>query len=99
MFRHFEAHVWVQRLVGSLIFLLTGTVFALAQTGPNVTVVNTNANPVPIHAATPLPVTGTLAVTGTPAVTVTNTPTVNASQSGSWLVGFLSGFNTVQVGN
>ena len=57
------------------------------QTPPSgpMTVVNTDANPVPVRAPSPLPVSGNVTITGTANVSVTNTPAV--SQSGTWNVG------------
>lgn len=71
--------------------------FADPQTPPSapVTVVNTDANPMPVRAPSPLPVAGNVTITGTPNVNVANTPNVNVtntpavSQSGTWNVGIL----------
>lgn len=67
------------------------------QTPPSapVTVVNTDANPLPVRAPSPLPVSGNVTITGTPNVNVANTPNVNVTntpgvtQSGTWSVGIL----------
>lgn len=59
------------------------------------TVVNTDANPVPVRAPSPLPVSGNVTITGTPNVNVANTPNVNVTnspgvtQAGTWNVGIL----------
>jgi hypothetical protein len=67
------------------------------QTPPSapMTVVNTDANPVPVRAPSPLPVSGSVTISGTPNVNVANTPNVNVTntpgvtQSGTWNVGIL----------
>src|SRR5215475_5857015 len=56
------------------------------------TVVNTNANPVPVRGPQPLPVNGTVTVTGTTSIS----GTVAATQSGSWQTSIV-GTPTVNV--
>jgi hypothetical protein len=51
------------------------------------TVVNTDANPVPVRAPSPLPVSGSVTISGVPSVNVNNTPGV--TQAGAWSVGIL----------
>src|SRR5579864_6911290 len=51
------------------------------------TVVNTDANPVPVRAPSPLPVSGSVTISGVPSVNVNNTPGV--TQAGAWNVGIL----------
>jgi len=51
------------------------------------TVVNTDANPVPVRAPSPLPVSGSVTISGVPSVNIDNTPSV--TQAGTWNVGIL----------
>ena len=77
---------------------LSSPLFAAGpQTPPSapMTVVNTDANAVPVRAPAPLPVSGNVTITGTPNVNIANTPGVNVAntpgvmQSGTWNVGIL----------
>jgi len=52
--------------------------------GPAVTVINTDANAVPVRASDPLPVTGSVNLGGTPTVSLLPGATVDARQAGAW---------------
>jgi hypothetical protein len=71
--------------------LVSYPLFAVAdpQSPPSapVTVVNTDANPVPVRAPSPLPVSGSVTISGIPSVNINNTPSV--LQAGIWNVGIL----------
>jgi hypothetical protein len=73
----------------TLFLVLTPFANAEPQTPPSapVTVVNTDANPVPIRAPSPLPVSGSVTISGIPSVNINNTPSV--MQAGAWNVGIL----------
>ncbi|HEX6795039.1 MAG TPA: hypothetical protein VF304_14410 [Casimicrobiaceae bacterium] len=60
-----------------------------AQSPPSapVTVVNTDANAVPVRAPSPLPVSGSVTISGVPSVNINNTPSV--TQAGTWNVGIV----------
>jgi len=51
------------------------------------TVVNTDANPVPVRAPSPLPISGSVTISGIPNVNIDNTPGV--MQAGAWNVGIV----------
>jgi hypothetical protein len=73
----------------ALLVAIVPPVHAQSQTPPSapMTVVNTDADPVPVRAPSPLPVSGNVTIAGTANVNVTNTPGV--AQSGAWNVGVL----------
>lgn len=72
-----------------LLLVVAHAAHAAPQTPPSapMTVVNTDANPVPVRAPSPLPVSGSVTISGIPSVNVNNTPGV--TQSGAWSVGIL----------
>ena len=67
--------VWA---IAGTLCLFTPIVHAGPQTPPSapVTVVNTDANPVPVRAPSPLPVSGSVTISGIPSVNINNTPSV-----------------------
>ena len=71
--------------------ILSCPLFAVAapQSPPSApaTIVNTDANPVPVRAPSPLPVSGSVTISGIPSVNINNTPSV--MQAGAWSVGIL----------
>jgi hypothetical protein len=75
--------------IAGALCLFTPIVHAGPQTPPSapVTVLNTDANPVPVRAPSPLPVSGSVTISGIPSVNINNTPSV--MQAGPWNVGIL----------
>jgi hypothetical protein len=73
-----------------VLLVLADAMGATAQSGhppgPDVTVVNTEANPIPVTAATPLPVIGSVNLDGTPTVQLSPGAIVEARQAGEWNV-------------
>ena len=73
-----------------VVLALADAVETTAQTGqppgPNVTVVNTDANPIPVSAATPLPVIGTVNLGAAPTVNLSPGASLDARQAGEWNV-------------
>ena len=83
------ANVWSLGLVTTCMALVPLAANAAPQSPPSapVTVVNTDANAVPVRAPSPLPVSGSVTISGVPSVNINNTPGV--TQSGAWSVGIL----------
>ncbi len=80
---------FVQVCVVSLLLSMSALADAGPQTPPSapMTVVNTDANPVPVRAPSPLPVMGSVTISGIPSVNINNTPSV--MQAGAWNIGIL----------
>ena len=77
-------------LTSMVVLVLADAMSATAQggppPGPDVNVINTDASPVPVTAAAPLPVVGSLTLGGTPTVNLSPGSLVDARQAGEWNV-------------